>query len=149
MTLQRVIEHRAAGRWPAAEAVATVSLDYDDRRRRRLRLSTDQGGSVLLDLPRPTAMLGGDGLLCDDGRWIAVSAKPEPLLDIRAASPIILMRLVWHLGNRHAPAEIRGDAVLIRPDHVLAEMARGLGCTVAETFAPFEAEGGAYGGHAH
>ena len=149
MTLRRAIEHRAQGRWPAAEAVATVSLDYDDRRRRRLRLSTDEGGSVLLDLPRPTAMSGGDGLLCDDGRWIAVSAKPEPLLDIRADSSFVLMRLAWHLGNRHTPAEIRGNAVLIRPDHVLAEMARGLGCTVTETVGPFEAEGGAYGGHAH
>ena len=149
MTLQRAIEHRAAGQWPATEAAATVSLDYDGRRRRRLRLSTDRGGSVLLDLPRPTAMSEGDGLLCDDGRWIAVSAKPEPVLDIRADSPVMLMRLVWHLGNRHTPTEVRGDAVRIRPDHVLAGMARGLGCTVTGTVAPFEAEGGAYGGHAH
>ena len=38
-----------------------------------------------------------------------------------------LVRLAWHIGNRHTPAEITADAIYIERDHVLAEMVRGQG----------------------
>ena len=148
--MQRAIEHRPRGHWPHDEAAGRVSLTFDDRHRRRLRLETTGGEAVLLDLPKAVAMAEGDGLLCADGTWIEVAARAEPVLRITAASPELAARLAWHLGNRHTPAEIRADAILIRPDHVLAEMLRGLGATATETEAPFQPEGGAYsGGHRH
>lgn len=126
-----------------------VSLAFDDRHRRRLRLETVEGEAVLLDLPKAVAMAEGDGLRCADGGWIAVAARPEPVLRIAAAAPELAARLAWHLGNRHTPAEIRADAILIRPDHVLADMLRNLGAEVTETVEPFQPEGGAYSGHGH
>ena len=134
--MRRAIEQRPAGHWPHDEAAGRVSLTFDDRHRRRLRLETagrvTAGEAVLLDLPKAVAMAEGDGLLCADGTWIGVAAKAEPVLRITAASPELAARLAWHLGNRHTPAEIRADAILIRPDHVLAEMLRGLGATATE-----------------
>jgi urease accessory protein len=61
-------------------------------------------------------------------------------------------RIAWHLGNRHLPTQILARAVRIRRDHVIAEMAAGLGARVIEIEAPFDPEGGAYdgaGAHAH
>ena len=150
--MRRAVEHRPAGHWPHAEAVARVRLAFDDRHRRRLRLETTAGEPVLLDLPRAVAMAEGAGLRCTDGAWIEVAARPEPVLRITAASPVLMARLAWHLGNRHTPAEIRAGAILIRPDHVLAGMVRDLGAVATETVAPFQPEGGAYPGdhrHAH
>ncbi len=94
-------------------------------------------------------MAGGDGLRCTTGDWIEVAARPEPVLRITAATPVLAARLAWHLGNRHTPADIRPDATLIRPDHVLAQMLRALGATVTEAVEPFQPEGGAYARHAH
>jgi len=117
--------------------------------RRRVRLDTDGGEEVLLDLERAVAMAGGDGLELDDGGWIEVRAAAEPLLEIRAAEPTRFARLAWHLGNRHIPTEIAPDAIRIRPDHVLEAMLIGLGAVVAHVVLPFQPEGGAYGGQDH
>ena len=147
----RATTHQAKGSWPSDQATDSLHLAFDDRHRRRIMLTTSGGLSVLLDLPRAVAMAGGDGLQCEDGTWIAVQAAPEPLYEITAGSPFLLLRLAWHLGNRHTPAEVQPDRLLIRPDPVLADMLRGLGGNVAERFEPFQPEGGAYadGGHSH
>jgi urease accessory protein len=43
-----------------------------------------------------------------------------------------------------------GGKLRFQTDHVLAEMARGLGCQINECEAPFQPESGAYGGgHQH
>ena len=146
----RAIQHAARGAWPEEGALGVVSLDFDDRHRRRIRLETEDGEAVLLDLPRAVAMADGDGVGTADGQWVRIQAKPEPLLAITAANPLALLKLAWHLGNRHTPAAVEAGRILIRPDHVLAAMVEGLGGSVAETVEPFQPEGGAYGdGHGH
>ena len=92
-------------------------------------------------------MADGDGLRCECGRWIAVQAKPEQVLTIRSDAPDRLVKVAWHLGNRHTPADLREDVIMIRPDHVLAEMARNLGCEVEVSVEAFHAERGAYHSH--
>lgn len=141
-----------AGRWPHGERRGTATLSYDDRHRRRLRLATDAGEAFLLDLPEAALLRQGDGLSLAGGGWIEVRAAPERLLEVTApgAEPLLLARIIWHLGNRHLPAQIEEGRVLIRPDHVIAEMVRGLGGQAREVEAPFTPEGGAYArGHAH
>ncbi len=141
--------HRAAGHWPQEKAAATLTLDFDARHRRRIRLTVDQGEDILLDLPQAVPMADGDGLQLDDGRWVKVRAAPEAVVEIRHRDPAQLLRLAWHLGNRHLPTEVRGDVLRIRPDHVIEAMLSGLGAQLANATVPFQPEGGAYGGHAH
>jgi len=145
----RASEIRAAGHWPHAELRGTATLDYDARHRRRVRLLTDDGVPFLLDLPQVRVLNAGDGLALSDGTWIEVKAAPEPLLEVRAATPELLMRLAWHLGNRHLPTAIEPDRLLIREDHVIAQMLEGLGATVRKIAAPFTPEGGAYSAAHH
>lgn len=137
--------HRAAGHWPKEKASGSLTLDFDARHRRRIRLTADQGEDVLLDLPKAVAMGDGDGLQLDDGRWLKVQAAFEPIVEVRHKDPSQLVRLAWHLGNRHLPTDIRNQVLRIRPDHVIEDMLRGFGADLIAAEAPFQPEGGAYG----
>ena len=146
--------HRPAGHWPKEKAAGTLTLDFDARHRRRIRLTTDQGEDILLDLPKTVAMADGDGLQLDDGTWIGITGASESLVEVRHNDRHQLMRLAWHLGNRHLPTEIREDALRIRPDHVIEEMLQGFGAARERVQESFQPEGGAYGashnhGHHH
>jgi urease accessory protein len=137
-------------KWTQA-AADTVVLDFDDRHRRRMAMTGTRGLDFLLDLENAVALRGGDALLLDDGRLVEVVAAPEPLIEIRGADPQHLVRVAWHLGNRHLPTQITARGLRIRRDHVIEAMVKGLGARVIEIEAPFDPEGGAYagGGHAH
>ena len=148
-SISRASIHRPAGHWPQEDAVGSLTLDFDARHRRRIRLTSDQGEDVLLDLANTIAMADGDGLQMEDGRWLRVQAASESVVEVRHKDPIHLVRLAWHLGNRHLPTEIRSDALLIRPDHVIEEMLHGFGADLAKVQYAFQPEGGAYGGHSH
>lgn len=150
MTMHRASIHLPAGQWPKEKAAGSLTLDFDARHRRRFRLTTDQGDDVLLDLPQAIAMADGDGLQLEDGRWLRVQAAPEDLIEIRHGDSIQLMRLAWHLGNRHLPTEIQDNLLRIRPDHVIEDMLRGFGAILQKARVAFQPEGGAYGhGHQH
>ncbi|MEG9524897.1 MAG: urease accessory protein UreE [Hyphomicrobiales bacterium] len=132
------------------EIVDRVVLDHGDRHRRRVAMRGLGGLGFLLDLPESTVLDDGDALILEDGRLVWIEAAPERLLEIRAPSDHALKRLIWHIGNRHIPAEIGADAVWIAYDHVLAEMVQGLGGSAEAVERPFRPEGGAYsGGHGH
>lgn len=147
--MQRAAEVIAAGRWPMAEKRDSITLPHHDRFRRRIRLKGDGGLDFLLDLPEAIVLHHGDGLKLDGGGYVEVRAEAEPLVEITAATPDLLARLAWHLGNRHLPAQIDATRILIRDDHVIVDMLRGLGASVKPVSAPFEPEGGAYGQHNH
>jgi urease accessory protein len=140
---------RAAQTWREAPA-DTVVLDFDDRHRRRIAMTGTRGLEFLLDLADVVALRGGDALVLEDGRLVEVVAAPEPLAEIRAADAARLVRIAWHLGNRHLPTQFTRHALRIRRDHVIEAMVRGLGARVVAIEAPFDPEGGAYaGGHGH
>jgi urease accessory protein len=124
-------------------------LDFDDRHRRRMAMTGTRGLEFLLDLENAVALRGGDALVLEDGRLVEVVAAPEPLVEIRGADPHHLIRVAWHLGNRHLPTQIMAKALRIRRDHVIEAMVRGLGARVVEIEAPFDPEGGAYAGTGH
>ena len=68
---------------------------------------------------------------------------------IAADSPGDLLRIAWHLGNRHLPLQALEGRLRIRADHVIAAMVEGLGGRVTWLAAPFDPEIGAYAGAAH
>jgi urease accessory protein len=144
----RAIEVKGQHRWTEAPA-DTVVLDFDDRHRRRMAMTGTRGLEFLLDLENAVALRGGDALVLEDGRLIEVVAAPEPLLEIKGSDPHHLIRVAWHLGNRHLPTQIMPKGLRIRRDHVIEAMVRGLGARVIEIEAPFDPEGGAYATSAH
>jgi urease accessory protein len=144
----RATQVRGQYRWSEAPA-DTVVLDFDDRHRRRMAMTGTRGLEFLLDLENAVALRGGDALVLDDGRLVEVVAAPEPLLEIRGIDPQHLVRLGWHLGNRHLPTQIMPKGLRVRRDHVIEAMVKGLGARVVEIEAPFDPEGGAYAHAVH
>jgi urease accessory protein len=142
--MRRAIEVVPRGGYPETAAEAAVTLAYDDRHRRRIRLTTDQGWAFLLDLPEATVLGDGDGLRLEDGAWLTVRAAEEELVAVTCRDATDLPRIAWHIGNRHIPAAFGGARILIRHDHVIADMVRGLGAEATALRAPFTPERGAY-----
>jgi urease accessory protein len=132
--------------------VDRVTLDHEGRNRRRIALKAEGGLDFLLDLERAAALNDGDAVKLEDGWLVQVQAAPQRLLEVRAENPLRLLRMAWHIGNRHAAAEITADALYIEDDPVLAEMVRGQGGTATPVMRPFQPERGAYEhdcGHDH
>jgi len=137
------------GHW--AQADARCVLTYDQRFLRRKVLTSDANERFLVDLEATRSLNDGEAFELEDGRLIAIVAAPEPLLQVTGPD---LVRIAWHVGNRHTPCQIEGDRLLIQRDHVINDMLVKIGATVTEVVEPFTPEGGAYGhgrthGHAH
>jgi urease accessory protein len=133
-----------------AEPHDRVRLDHDQRTRRRMVYTTEGGTAILLDMLRPVRLVDGDALRLEDGTLVWVEAMPEALIEIAAHSSAEMVRIAWHLGNRHLPTQLLpgpdGGRIRIRHDHVIAEMVQGLGGHCESVLAPFDPEGGAYEG---
>ena len=123
-----------------------VALDLEGRRRRRHVVRTRGGEEILIDLAEAPSLKAGQGLRLEDGTVLRIEALPEPVVEIRAKD---LVKIAWHLGNRHLLTEIREGSLRIRPDHVIETMLLGLGAELCRLEAAFEPESGAYGQHHH
>jgi urease accessory protein len=137
-----------AGSWDVTQEIDQVLIDYDRRFRRRIVLTTLQGTDILIDEPQAVRLRDGDGLLVASG-IIRVRAQAEDLMEIHAHRDAELVRIAWHLGNRHLPVQLLGNRIRIRADHVIRDMIVGLGGHVDHVMAPFDPEAGAYAGVHH
>jgi urease accessory protein len=138
--------------WADDEVLSTVTLSYEDRHRRRIKMIDDEGADFLLDLTDAVQLEEGDALLLEEGGVIAIRAAEEDVLDIQCLTTTETARIAWHIGNRHTPVQVLDDGGLrIIYDHVLQHMVEGLGATALRKTAPFSPEQGAYsgGGHGH
>ncbi len=145
--MRRLVKVAKAGNWPDHDDIDSVTLGYDDRHRRRLRLTTNDGEGVLLDLTKPQPLDDGDGLEFENaGGWLRITAAPERVLEIKGQDQQHLIRLAWHLGNRHLPTQILNDGRLrIRYDQVIEELLANLNAIVVQVEAPFKPDGNGFG----
>jgi urease accessory protein len=134
---------------PDAVVSFTLPLTASDRTRSRHRFETDSGEALQLLLPRGTVLRDRDLLQSEDGSYLVrVTAKPEPVMTVRAANPLLLMRAAYHLGNRHVYLEVSDSYLRLSPDSVLQAMLEKMGLAVTAETVPFSPEMGAYG-HSH
>ncbi len=118
-----------------------VVLSYEARLLRRRVLTTASGLSFLVDLPRMTSVYQHEAFILDDGRSVGIMPAEEELFEVTGD----LIRLAWHIGNRHTPCQIEANRLLIPRNHVMRDMLQRLGASVAAVTGPFSPEGGAYG----
>ncbi len=149
----RVAKIHKAETW-TGDVTDRVTLDREDRYRRRAVLTGAAGLTFLLDEPMAIHLRHGDGLELEDGRIVEVLAEPEEVVEIHADDTAHLVKIAWHLGNRHLPTQLMGNTLRIRRDHVIEDMVEKLGGRLTRLSAPFDPEGGAYGhgrthGHDH
>ena len=124
-----------------------VILDSQDRYRRRIKLVSKRKVSFLLDEKKTVFLKNGALLILSNSYRIKVIAKIEDVLKIKAGSINNLLVLAWHLGNRHIPAEIHKNYILIKRDEVIGKMLKLLGAKVFKKKLSFSPESGAYHKH--
>ena len=127
----------------------SLVLPHDERRLRRKLLTGRNGTEILVDFPNTITLDHEGALELEDGRLVEIRAASEILYAVTARDAAHLLRLAWHIGNRHTPAQLDADRILIKRDHVLKTMLEGLGATVTNVTEPFFAEHGAYHSHNH
>jgi urease accessory protein len=132
-----------------ADHAVRLRLVYGERVRSRLATMSVDGQAVAILLPRGSVMRNGALLAGDDGALARVEAAPEPVTRVTADTPLALLRAVYHVANRHVPAQLAVDHALIERDPVLEAMLLGLGAHIEHVDAPFDPEGGAYNGEHH
>ncbi len=128
------------GHWTGP--ASSCELDYTERFLRRKRLTTSTGEPFIVDLAQTTSLDDGDALELDTGVLVQITAGVEALYKVSGPH---LVRLAWHVGNRHTPCQINHNHLLIQADPVIGHMLEHLGALVEPITAPFTPEGGAYG----
>ena len=133
-------------RW-RVKANDEIILDHLDRNRRRIKLKTKKNISFLLDEIKPIFLVDGALLILSNNYKVKVIAKLEDVFKIKIEDKKSLMVLAWHIGNRHIPAEIHKDYVLIKRDEIIGKMLKILGAKIYKKKLTFTPESGAYHKH--
>lgn len=123
-----------------------LCLTMDERTKSRLKVTLSDGQEAGLFLPRGTILKEGDILLSEQGEQVTIEAAKEQVSTVYSDDPLLLARVCYHLGNRHVPLQIEAGWCRYFHDHVLDDMARGLGATVVVGLEKYQPEAGAYGG---
>lgn len=122
----------------------TVLLSHGARRAPRGTALGLRGTIVEFALPSGSRLAHNDRVMLDDGRAVEIVARPEPVVEVRAADVTTLARAAWLLGDHHIPVEIHARYLRAERTEQVAELLSTLDVTVREIEAPFEPEGGAY-----
>jgi len=122
----------------------TISLSFDDRKRGRLKITTDAGVEAGIQIERGQVLRHGTVLTNEDGDYLTVLASNEKVSTAHVEDKTLFARGCYHLGNRHVPLQIGEGFLRFQEDYVLDDMLHGLGIHVKHEEAPFEPENGAY-----
>ena len=136
----------------------SITLDYDTRKKARIKGVTDAGQSIGIFMQRGHPLLVGEILETECGVLVEVKAKHEEVSTAIANDWLSFCKVCYHLGNRHTSLQIGDLWLRFKPDHVLEALAEKYGLTINKTPAIFDPESGAYndgeivgklGGHSH
>ena len=105
----------------------TLDLTWEERRWTRKRVTTAAGREVALALPTGTVLEPGAILLIEDDWYLAVEARPEPVLAIFPASRAEALRLAFDVGNRHFALGLEDGALLVPDDPAMMQLAKRAG----------------------
>ncbi|NYF25621.1 urease accessory protein UreE [Sporosarcina sp. JAI121] len=125
-----------------------IELDWEELSKRILRTETDQGTDVALKLNQEEALQYGDLLFEDDTRRIAVRTKMEPVIVVSPKNMTEMGKTAFELGNRHTPALIEENEVIVRADHTLNKLLDEVGVAYETTERRFK-QPFKYRGHSH
>lgn len=134
----------------ALTASDSVLLDHAERSGGNLSVATVKGQT--LHIVFKGRLRHDDVVTLDDGSHVEVVAKPEPLIEARAADVSALARIAWHLGDRHIAVQLLPNRIRALREATTVELLQALGAKLTPLDAPFEPEGGAYdvqSGHDH
>jgi urease accessory protein len=125
----------------------TVCLTWEERRWTRRRARTTSGREVALALPTGSVLQPGDVIAVEDGWYLAVEGRPEPVLAITPRDRAEAIRVAFDVGNRHFSLALDGDTILVPDDTAMEQLVTRLGVPWTRRTAVYDPLGG--GGHRH
>jgi urease accessory protein len=102
--------------------VERVYLESDLLVKRIQRVSTDHGREIGIRLKDNKDLVDGDILHMDEKNMIVISVKEDDVLVIMPTSIGQMGDIAHQLGNRHLPAQFKGDEMLIQYDYLVEEL---------------------------
>ena len=167
MLITKVIGNIGTEEEIAGKKTEWIELDWEELSKRILRKETDQGTDIALSLEQQEhhddhehhdhddhhhhehkPLQYGDILFEDDVRRIAVRTKMEPVIVISPKNMTEMGKTAFELGNRHTPALIEENKVIVRADHTLNKLLDEVGVGYETTERRFK-QPFKYRGHSH
>ena len=111
----------------AGKARDTLCLAWEERRWTRKRLTTTAGREVALALPTGSVLEPGAVLAVAAEWYLAVEARPEPVLAVFPESYERAVLVAFEVGNRHFTVAMDGDVLLVPDDLATEQLLRRLG----------------------
>ncbi|WP_342514071.1 urease accessory protein UreE [Sporosarcina sp. FSL K6-1522] len=168
MLITKVIGNIGTEEEIAGKKTEWLELDWEELSKRILRRETDQGTDIAISLEQHAddhhhdhhhhdghdhhhdhhTLQYGDILFEDDNRRIVVRTKMEPVIVISPKNMTEMGKTAFELGNRHTPALIEENQVIVRADHTLNKLLDEVGVAYETTERRFK-QPFKYRGHSH
>ena len=121
--------------YPTNEKIEdTITLTYHQRFIRRKKLISDNNIEFLVNLPETVSLIQNNGFLLANGSLILIKYAKESLTEIVSEN---LMKITWHIGNRHIPCQIEPKRLLIQEDKVIEKLIIKLGGSIKKNMKNF------------
>ena len=125
--------------------ILNLTLCSDQRKILRGRKVSDCNKELILQLPREGKINDGDIFITNqENIFIHVIAKKEKLFQISTNKSIDMLKVTYHLGNRHIAMEINDNYVFIKEDYVMRILLEKLGAEIKLIHKKFFPEDGAF-----
>ena len=100
-----------------------LTLSSNQRRIFRGKRKSDCNQELQLQLPREGQLNDGDILRTNHKKlFVKIIAKKESLLEITAKTNFELIKVAYHLGNRHVDIEINENILFTRSDYIIEKL---------------------------
>ena len=101
----------------------TLTLSSSQRRILRGKRKSDCNKEIHLQLPRVGKLSDGDILLTNHKNlFVKILAQKESLIEISSKSNLELIKVAYHLGNRHVEIEIYENILLTKSDYIIENL---------------------------
>ena len=122
-----------------------LTLSSDQRRVFRGKRKSDCKQELKLQLPRKGKLNDGDILRTNHKKiFVQIIAQKENLIEITAKTNLELIKVAYHLGNRHVEIEINENILFIKSDCIIEELLKNFDVVFLKVEKKFFPETGAF-----
>ena len=122
-----------------------LSLSSDQRRVFRGKRKSDCNQELQLQLPREGKLNDGDILRTNHKNlFVQIIAQKENLIKITAKTNLELIKVAYHLGNRHVEIEIKENILFTKSDYIIEELLKNFDVVFLKIEKKFFPEIGAF-----
>ena len=130
---------------PTKGSFLKLTLSSSQRRILRGKTISDCNQELYLQLPREGKLNDKDILLTNhDEIFVEIIAQKENLIKISANSKLELIKVAYHLGNRHLEVEINKDILLTKNDSIIEDLLKNFDVDYLKIKKKFFPESGAF-----